>query len=159
MAGGLNLYGYAGGDPVNFSDPFGLNPLSFLAGAVLRQGFKLLGGAIMTAFVVRFKDAFRSESETSPTQPAENPAPLPDGLTGTNPQEASGRINTDGIGSPEEKFQELTGGQSTTDAKGHRVGANGVRFRPGTETKGPRIDIPAKGDRKHETMHWPLPNP
>ena len=24
MAGGLNLYGYAGGDPVNFSDPFGL---------------------------------------------------------------------------------------------------------------------------------------
>ncbi len=24
MAGGLNLYGFAGGDPVNFSDPFGL---------------------------------------------------------------------------------------------------------------------------------------
>jgi uncharacterized protein RhaS with RHS repeats len=26
LAGGLNLYGFAGGDPVNFSDPFGLNP-------------------------------------------------------------------------------------------------------------------------------------
>lgn len=26
MAGGLNLYGFAGGDPVNFSDPFGLFP-------------------------------------------------------------------------------------------------------------------------------------
>jgi uncharacterized protein RhaS with RHS repeats len=25
LAGGLNLYGYAGGDPVNFADPFGLN--------------------------------------------------------------------------------------------------------------------------------------
>ena len=25
-AGGLNLYGYAGGDPINFSDPFGLCP-------------------------------------------------------------------------------------------------------------------------------------
>ncbi len=24
IAGGLNLYGYAGGDPINFSDPFGL---------------------------------------------------------------------------------------------------------------------------------------
>jgi hypothetical protein len=24
LAGGLNLYGYAGGDPMNFSDPFGL---------------------------------------------------------------------------------------------------------------------------------------
>ncbi|MBK8245985.1 MAG: hypothetical protein IPK85_01065 [Gemmatimonadetes bacterium] len=28
LAGGLNLYGYAGGDPVNFSDPFGLCPAS-----------------------------------------------------------------------------------------------------------------------------------
>ena len=26
IAGGLNLYGFAGGDPVNFSDPFGLCP-------------------------------------------------------------------------------------------------------------------------------------
>jgi hypothetical protein len=31
LAGGLNLYGYAGGDPVNFSDPFGLCP-HFLTG-------------------------------------------------------------------------------------------------------------------------------
>jgi hypothetical protein len=27
LAGGLNLYGYAGGDPINFSDPFGLDCL------------------------------------------------------------------------------------------------------------------------------------
>ncbi len=27
MAGGLNLYGFASGDPVNFSDPFGLCPI------------------------------------------------------------------------------------------------------------------------------------
>jgi len=26
IAGGLNTYGYAGGDPINFSDPFGLDP-------------------------------------------------------------------------------------------------------------------------------------
>jgi RHS repeat-associated protein len=26
IAGGLNLYGYANGDPINFSDPFGLRP-------------------------------------------------------------------------------------------------------------------------------------
>jgi uncharacterized protein RhaS with RHS repeats len=25
LAGGLNLYGYAGGDPINFHDPFGLD--------------------------------------------------------------------------------------------------------------------------------------
>ncbi len=28
VAGGLNLYGFAKGDPVNFSDPFGLRPLT-----------------------------------------------------------------------------------------------------------------------------------
>ena len=27
LAGGLNLYGFASGDPVNFSDPFGLCPI------------------------------------------------------------------------------------------------------------------------------------
>ncbi len=161
LAGGLNSYGFGAGDPINFSDPYGTAaiPLAFLAGAAVRQGFRLLGGAIMTAFVLRFRDALRSESEGSPTQPAANPAPLPDGLTGTNPRETSGRINTDGAGIPEEKFDELTGGQSVTDSNGHRVGANGVRLRPGTETKGPRIDIPAKGDRKHETIHWPAPKP
>jgi hypothetical protein len=26
LAGGLNLYGFAGGDPINFWDPFGLSP-------------------------------------------------------------------------------------------------------------------------------------
>ena len=26
MAGGANVYGFAGGDPVNFADPFGLKP-------------------------------------------------------------------------------------------------------------------------------------
>ena len=31
LAGGLNLYGYANGDPVNFSDPFGLCPMCYVA--------------------------------------------------------------------------------------------------------------------------------
>ena len=28
LAGGLSAYGFAGGDPVNFSDPFGLCPVT-----------------------------------------------------------------------------------------------------------------------------------
>lgn len=34
IAGGLNLYGYANGDPINFSDPFGLCPCILDAAAV-----------------------------------------------------------------------------------------------------------------------------
>src|SRR5687768_3076629 len=33
IAGGLNLYGYGNGDPVNFRDPFGLCPWCAVAGA------------------------------------------------------------------------------------------------------------------------------
>ena len=41
LAGGLNLYGFANGDPVNFSDPFGLcEPWPECAsGAVASAGF------------------------------------------------------------------------------------------------------------------------
>jgi len=35
LAGGMNLYGFAGGDPVNFSDPFGLWPCCVEGGVML----------------------------------------------------------------------------------------------------------------------------
>jgi RHS repeat-associated protein len=38
LAGGLNLYGFAGGDPVNFSDPFGLCPPKTLAEVFMCTG-------------------------------------------------------------------------------------------------------------------------
>jgi RHS repeat-associated protein len=37
LAGGLNLYGFVSGDPVNFSDPFGLNPCEGLEGEALEK--------------------------------------------------------------------------------------------------------------------------
>ena len=46
LAGGLNLYGFGGGDPVNFSDPFGLCPSCVGAALGVAGGFvvaKLLG--------------------------------------------------------------------------------------------------------------------
>ncbi len=43
LAGGMNLYGFAGGDPVNFSDPFGLWPLwthdAIIDAALPKAGF------------------------------------------------------------------------------------------------------------------------
>jgi hypothetical protein len=37
IAGGLNVYGFAGGDPINFGDPFGLHPCQG-AGAAAAAG-------------------------------------------------------------------------------------------------------------------------
>jgi RHS repeat-associated protein len=50
LAGGLNLYGFANGDPINFSDPFGLCP-EWLDGipCVLPTGSDLLAAGATTA--------------------------------------------------------------------------------------------------------------
>ncbi|WP_310572338.1 RHS repeat-associated core domain-containing protein, partial [Gemmatimonas sp.] len=47
IAGGLNLYGFAGGDPVNFGDPFGLcpNPMATGLGALQCILTDFVGGA------------------------------------------------------------------------------------------------------------------
>lgn len=45
LAGGLNLYGFAKGDPVNFSDPFGLCP-EFLTGRPCSDAFAIGFGFI-----------------------------------------------------------------------------------------------------------------
>jgi RHS repeat-associated protein len=41
LAGGLNVYGFANGDPVNFSDPFGLCPMCVGAALGVAEGYGL----------------------------------------------------------------------------------------------------------------------
>jgi RHS repeat-associated protein len=52
LAGGMNLYGFAGGDPVNFSDPFGLcpplEPCPVRAGTFMGAALNGIGNAIST---------------------------------------------------------------------------------------------------------------
>ncbi len=83
--------------------------------------------------------------------------PLPGGLIGSNPRPGSGRINTDrpGIDLPG-IIGDLTGGVLNPDPNrpGHKVAPNGVRIRPDTG-KGPRVDIPANGEKPPETIHFP----
>jgi hypothetical protein len=54
LAGGLNLYGFAGGDPVNFSDPFGLCPACVGAALGVLEGFAV---ARLTGSDYTWKDA------------------------------------------------------------------------------------------------------
>jgi hypothetical protein len=68
LAGGLNAYGFAGGDPVNYTDPFGLCPIpprSCLgrAGVSLAVGLiPVVGDAVEIVGAVVGKDLITGES-------------------------------------------------------------------------------------------------
>ena len=51
LAGGMNLYGFANGDPVNFSDPFGLWPLGKILKLTVAGAKTLMKGADEAAMV------------------------------------------------------------------------------------------------------------
>ncbi|MGI8496134.1 MAG: RHS repeat-associated core domain-containing protein [Gemmatimonadaceae bacterium] len=85
IAGGLNLYGFAGGDPVNYSDPFGLCPLcetlgnlwngklpadrsserkiSSLRAEVQQPARQLVNRSAMIGHPIRIVEGYRSNAE------------------------------------------------------------------------------------------------
>lgn len=67
LAGGLNLYGFANGDPVNFDDPFGLNPIGKIIKLGVR-GFKKVMGRVPEDALVR--NARELEDVTASTRQA-----------------------------------------------------------------------------------------
>lgn len=95
--------------------------------------------------------------------------PLPDTLVGRPPNNQGGkRVNSDpleekygGTGDPYKDFDILAGGTGKpadpADGRpaGTIVGDNGIAIRPGKGNDGPRIDIPANGNKPAETLHYP----
>lgn len=102
----------------------------------------------------------------------ESAPPRPDGLVGdqSDPRAGpnkSGKRHTSGPLLPEhggtgdfEKDLETLAGSvrpwrpGDSAPPGTLVGENGVYGRPGTETKGPRIEIPGNGEKPHEGLHY-----
>jgi len=112
-------------------------------------------------------------SDETPSADGENPS-LPDApgsLVGEQDNKSGaqgGRQNSGslspgngGTGDAATDFDKLTGGKSGPAPDGSRypegtkIGENGIALRPGTDKKGPRIDIPAQGEKPHETLHYP----
>ena len=96
-----------------------------------------------------------------------NAPPVPDELVGTPPNKSrpnrtnSGPLDPSfgGTGDAGADFNKLTGGtgapppEGSTLPSGSQVGDNGITLRPGPD--GPRIDIPSKGSKPAETLHYP----
>ncbi|MDH4319592.1 MAG: hypothetical protein OEV64_14485, partial [Desulfobulbaceae bacterium] len=172
-ASNMNLYHYSALNPVRYTDPDGN---SAVAGVLAGLGadlatpeptdavpIKWLGwaGAIAGAGLIDL--VMNNDSDTG----EEKSPSLPNDLVGVQDDKAgqqgnrhkSGPLATEngGTGDAGKDFDKLTGGKSspgTGKLDGAKVGDNGIILRPGKEGSGPRIDIPANGDKPHETLHY-----
>jgi RHS repeat-associated protein len=142
---GINLYRYAGGNPLNFRDPSGLTPSS-----------------VQKPPQPPPTPATSSDTDSNGCATCVNSnSSSTDFPVGDNPTDGSGdRINTTlpGGNNPaqtaNDKFNDLTGGDNTIDpTTGDSVGRNGVRLRFGDDGL-PRIDIPGQDGFPHETIHF-----
>jgi RHS repeat-associated protein len=87
LAGGMNLYGFAAGDPVNYSDPFGLcvPPVATAACAVILAG----AATLLTAMVVH-------ALQNIPLLPNSYSSRHSGSMTGTVEKEEAGKGSTGG---------------------------------------------------------------
>jgi RHS repeat-associated protein len=76
LAGGLNLYGFAAGDPVNFDDPFGLCPMC-IAYAIFEVGSSLYDAYDLGKTAIAYARGQASKAEL--------------GVTAAGPRQGSGR--------------------------------------------------------------------
>jgi RHS repeat-associated protein len=179
----FNRYGYANNNPIVNVDPDGRSVtcgqdsctieahsvLEFVLDYAFVQGLK-------AQRVIQNQMTHHSAPLTQQNESHEGSPPLPGGLVGVQDGKSgvrgrrtnSGPLAPEhgGTGDAEKDFDKLTGGKSTptggdgvADGSGGLVGENGIRYRPAVGSNGPRIDIPANGDKSHETLHYPSPPP
>ncbi len=158
------VYQLAGALGVGFAPETGGASLGIAAG---------FAGAMFAAeYLAAHPIHLSSSNEPAPTTPGTAPsAPVPSGLVGTQDGksgQAGGRHNSGpldpahgGSGDAASDFNTLTGGKvgpapaGSNYPPGTQVGDNGISLRPARGNSGPRIDIPANGDKPHETLHYP----
>nr|WP_155617039.1 RHS repeat-associated core domain-containing protein [Xanthomonas translucens] len=177
--GAFNRYWYANNNPYKFTDPDGREAVTcdeYRCKGSPNTIAEYIAAPITIGIAYGARLISNAQQSEQPTEPKTNPSPpVPGNLVGTQDKwsrQQGGRVNNGplapvngGTGDGETDFGNLTGGQSSpapegsTLPEGSRVGENGIIYRPGSESAGPRIDIPASGDKPHETLHYPKPPP
>jgi RHS repeat-associated protein len=175
-----NLYAYTNNDPVNKVDPTGHydcvpngDGTSSCTAEPGPDAVVMQVVVTVNNFIAKIRGWKPAEATPAPAEETTDKAPLPPVIVGEQDKDAgeqgkrhnSGPLAPEfgGTGNAEEDFGTLTGGNSAPAPEGSslppgsQVGTNGVILRPGTDTSGPRIDIPANGEKKHETLHYPKP--
>jgi hypothetical protein len=174
----FNRYIYALNNPYKFTDPDGRDVTCTQTSCTgtCHSGVECAGDMLHVSVVYLkrlIENALPIAQQSAPPE-SESP-PLPGGLVGTDDGKGGqqgDRVNNGplapengGSGDAGSDFDHLTGGNSSPASEGSRlpegsrVGENGVIYRPPNSSSGPRIDIPANGDKPHETLHYPPPPP
>jgi filamentous hemagglutinin len=141
-------------------------------GSAIQNVANGLRGIAVTTIVTTIAAANVVLNEGSDNSSESSPEPST-GLVGEQDDKSGSRGNRHvsgplsdthgGTGDPEADFDVLTGGKTGPAPEGSgypegtRVGENGIAIRPAQGDKGARIDIPARGDKPHETLHYPPP--
>lgn len=177
----FNRYAYANNNPINHVDPDGRSvtcdqdSCTIEAHSVLElaMGYAYVGGVYLQR-AIQHSMAHGSAPPVVHNESQGDAPPLPGGLVGVQDGKSgqsgkkfkSGPLAPEhgGTGDSEKDFGKLTGGQASPAPAGEYppgtvIGDNGILHRPATEDAGPRIDIPATGDKPHETLHYPKPPP
>ncbi|HEU0277631.1 MAG TPA: RHS repeat-associated core domain-containing protein [Rhodanobacteraceae bacterium] len=179
--GGFNRYWYANDNPYRYTDPNGRQVVVIAGACAVDPACDAAVAAGAVALGIAAKKAgdaaanyYDHVMQSQQAQATSSPA-LPKKLVGVQDAKSSqqGKRHNSGPLAPEhggtndaeKDYGKLTGGQSTSAPagkgykEGTRVGANGISLRPARGDKGPRIDIPANGNKPPETLHYPKPPP